>query len=207
MAVSSYSQLHSIVFTAELAAQQAAQAPLETIRRFGYCRFRAFPVIVRDAQRPRDRQLTKDDFQIFDRGKPQKISAFTIETRAPTRRTSAHTPPVNAASGVVTPPAIPDIDTTATAARYRSGYSAAWAYGLRAHAGRFFRHVIEEQTVQRGGRRIEAGIAGGVTTPLAALTGGVVSRGRGLVGRTRFYRERGNLLRLAAVENLGSRPW
>ncbi len=98
----------------ELAAQQAAQAPSDkdsTIR--VTVDSVLVPVIVRDAQGRAIGNLTKDDFQIFDRGKPQKISAFTIETRAPNESaTSALTPPVNAASGAVTPPAIPALDAT-----------------------------------------------------------------------------------------------
>jgi VWFA-related protein len=98
----------------ELAAQQAAQAPSDkdsTIR--VTVDSVLVPVIVRDAQGRAIGNLTKDDFQIFDRGKPQKISTFTIETRAPNESaTSALTPPVNAASGAVTPPAIPALDAT-----------------------------------------------------------------------------------------------
>jgi hypothetical protein len=59
----------------ELAAQQAAQAPSDkdsTIR--VTVDSVLVPVIVRDAQGRAIGNLTKDDFQIFDRGKPQKIS-------------------------------------------------------------------------------------------------------------------------------------
>lgn len=39
------------------------------------------PVIVRDAQGRAIGNLTKEDFQVFDRGKLLKISGFTVETR------------------------------------------------------------------------------------------------------------------------------
>jgi VWFA-related protein len=70
------------------------------------------PVVVRDAQGRAIGSLTKDDFQVLDRGKPQKISAFTIETRS-TKESSTPvlTPPVTGASGAPTPPPIPVLDT------------------------------------------------------------------------------------------------
>jgi VWFA-related protein len=70
------------------------------------------PVVVRDAQGRAIGSLTKDDFQVLDRGKSQKISAFTIETRSTKESaTFALTPPVTGASGAATPPAIPVLDT------------------------------------------------------------------------------------------------
>src|SRR5689334_12310976 len=38
------------------------------------------PVVVRDRQGHVVGNLTKDDFQLFDRGKPQTISSFSVET-------------------------------------------------------------------------------------------------------------------------------
>jgi VWFA-related protein len=40
------------------------------------------PVLVRDAQGRAIGNLTKQDFQVFDKGKPQVISGFTVEMRA-----------------------------------------------------------------------------------------------------------------------------
>jgi VWFA-related protein len=66
------------------------------------------PVVVRDAQGRAIGGLTKDDFQVLDRGKLQKLSGFTIEMRA----TAAPPTPSTAASGAATPPAIPAPDAT-----------------------------------------------------------------------------------------------
>ena len=64
------------------------------------------PVVVRDAQGRAIGTLTKDDFQVLDRGKPQKISAFTIETRATNESAASPLlPPVNGASSAAIPPA------------------------------------------------------------------------------------------------------
>jgi VWFA-related protein len=66
------------------------------------------PVVVRDAQGHAIGSLTKDDFQVLDRGKLQKLSGFTIETRATNQSvTAAPTAPSTAASGGAMPPAIP----------------------------------------------------------------------------------------------------
>jgi VWFA-related protein len=40
------------------------------------------PVVVRDKQGHAIGGLTKDDFQVFDRGKPQVVSGFTVQKRA-----------------------------------------------------------------------------------------------------------------------------
>ena len=40
------------------------------------------PVVVRDAQGRRVGNLTKEDFQLFDRDKQQAVSGFSIQTRA-----------------------------------------------------------------------------------------------------------------------------
>jgi VWFA-related protein len=40
------------------------------------------PVLVRDAQGHAIGNLAKQDFQVFDKGKPQVISGFTVEMRA-----------------------------------------------------------------------------------------------------------------------------
>jgi VWFA-related protein len=71
------------------------------------------PVVVRDAQGHAIGSLTKDDFQVLDRGKLQKLSGFTIETRATNQNaTAAPTTPSTAASGGAMPPAIPASDAT-----------------------------------------------------------------------------------------------
>ena len=69
------------------------------------------PVVVRDAQGRVIGNLTKEDFQVFDRGKLQKISGFTVETRASTGTIpSAVTPATGATSGAAAPPAFPSPD-------------------------------------------------------------------------------------------------
>lgn len=69
------------------------------------------PVVVRDTQGRVIGNLTTEDFQIFDRGKLQKISGFTVETWASTRTIpSAVTPSTGATSGAAGPPAVPNPD-------------------------------------------------------------------------------------------------
>ena len=98
--------------SSDLAAQQTAQASSDkdsTIR--VTVDSVLVPVVVRDAQGRAVGTLTKDDFRVFDRGKPQTISAFTIETRATNESaTSALAPPIADASGAATPPVIPAPD-------------------------------------------------------------------------------------------------
>jgi VWFA-related protein len=64
------------------------------------------PVVVRDAQGRTIGNLTKDDFQVSDRGKPQKISGFTLERRAGSENASpVVAAPAISASGASAPPA------------------------------------------------------------------------------------------------------
>lgn len=66
------------------------------------------PVVVRDAHGHPVGNLTKDDFRIFDKGKPQIITKFTVEETAGTlaHDRSLPAPPGQAAEGA--PMAIPD---------------------------------------------------------------------------------------------------
>jgi VWFA-related protein len=71
-----------------LCAQAAAQQPNETSAPGGAAKVQVnvnvvlIPVVVRDAQGLAVGTLKREDFQIFDKDKPQAISGFTIEKRA-----------------------------------------------------------------------------------------------------------------------------
>jgi VWFA-related protein len=63
-------------------------------------------VVVRDAQGRAVGNLTKEDFQVFDRGKPRRISGFTIETRRSGQATGgglAASPDETRGAGAVAP--------------------------------------------------------------------------------------------------------
>jgi len=62
------------------------------------------PVVVRDGQRRAVAGLTKDDFEIYDAGKKQTITAFSIETFAPPGQAAAGTAPAADAAGPKSPP-------------------------------------------------------------------------------------------------------
>ena len=47
------------------------------------------PVVVRDKQGRTVADLKKEDFQVFDEGKPRSISAFTVEKRASVKSETA----------------------------------------------------------------------------------------------------------------------
>jgi VWFA-related protein len=105
----------SLFLCSDLAAQQTPQAgsgQAPTIR--VAVDSVLVPVVVRDAQGRAINGLTKDDFQVLDRGKLQKLSGLMIETRATIRNaTGAATPSGTASGGVEMPPAIPAQDPTA----------------------------------------------------------------------------------------------
>lgn len=71
-----------------LCTQAAAQQPNETSAPGGAAKVQInvnvvlIPVVVRDAQGLAVSTLKREDFQIFDKDKPQAISGFTIEKRA-----------------------------------------------------------------------------------------------------------------------------
>ena len=60
------------------------------------------PVVVRDGQGRAIGDLTKDDFQLFDKGKPQTIASFSVMKRG---SVLPATPPAEAATGAVAPSA------------------------------------------------------------------------------------------------------
>src|SRR5215472_2715176 len=59
---------------------QQSQQPTPVVRSF--VNEVLVPVVVRDAQGHVVGNLTKDDFQVFDNGKPQTLTGFTIIKRA-----------------------------------------------------------------------------------------------------------------------------
>ena len=70
-----------------LAAQDAPQSPPIKVT----THLVQLGVIVRDSHGPLE-NLTKDDFSVFDRGKPQTISVFTAESAAPARQPGSSQP-------------------------------------------------------------------------------------------------------------------
>jgi VWFA-related protein len=95
---------------AGLSCCQAQQPPTEIATHEAPLTFQSrvnlvtVPVVVRDSNRRVLQNLNKDDFQLFDSGKPQIVSRFTVEKTAvalPSAPTPAGAPPV------VPPPAVP----------------------------------------------------------------------------------------------------
>lgn len=67
------------------------------------------PVVVRDARGRSVGSLRQDDFQILDRGKPQTIGRFSVETRSKAGAKSGGSAPTAAAAAAATaPPAAPE---------------------------------------------------------------------------------------------------
>ena len=99
-------------FHAHAAAQQAGQAPESqgTALRLEVNVIRVLvPVVVLDRQGHVVGDLKKEDFQVFDNGKPHPISAFTVEKRGATEA-NAPSPSQPPAPAQETPqsPALPD---------------------------------------------------------------------------------------------------
>jgi VWFA-related protein len=59
------------------------------------------PVVVRDAQGNAVTNLTKADFQIFDKGKPQTITSFTAQKRASSITVATGTPASRATTALM----------------------------------------------------------------------------------------------------------
>jgi VWFA-related protein len=62
------------------------------------------PVVVRDAQGRAVGNLKKEDFQIFDKNKPQAISGFSIQKRAVVENNPSRTDPARVNPTVASPP-------------------------------------------------------------------------------------------------------
>src|SRR5208337_5454445 len=96
-----------------LCTQAAAQQPNETPAPGGNTRIQVhvnavlIPVVVRDAQGLAVGTLKREDFQVFDKDKPQAISGFTIERRAAMRSESSASEIVPAVPGVSAPAVTP----------------------------------------------------------------------------------------------------
>ncbi len=89
-----------------LCTQAAAQQPNETSAPGGNTKIQVhvnavlIPVVVRDAQGLAVGTLKREDFQVFDKDKPQALSGFTIERRAAMRSESSASEILPAVPGV-----------------------------------------------------------------------------------------------------------
>ena len=96
-----------------LRAQTAAQQTKETPAPGGPVKIEVnvnvvlVPVLVRDAQGHAVGNLKKEDFQVFDKNKPQVISGFTIQKRAGIESSSKATEATPVVPGVAVPNAVP----------------------------------------------------------------------------------------------------
>jgi VWFA-related protein len=97
----------TLVLCSNLAGQQTEQAPTPNSSTTIRVAVNAvvMPVVVRDSQGRAVGSLKKEDFQVFDKDKPQTIASFTIEKRAGVDSDKKPAEPVGATTGLANRPA------------------------------------------------------------------------------------------------------
>jgi VWFA-related protein len=105
----------TLVACSHLIAQQTTETPAQdsTFTIKSHVNVALVPVLVRDKRGQEVGTLSKEDFQVFDNGKPQVISGFTIQKRAGVKNAfkaapSTTVPPVSVVPRVTPPSVVPN---------------------------------------------------------------------------------------------------